>query len=67
MRKSRTSLGRLDYRAIEAFGNRRIAFIGPNTMASTYDTRAAADIPYAYIGDSNNKVGAAKEEGFVIY
>lgn len=65
--KQRATLGRWDFKALEAFGNRRIAFIGPNTMAATYDTRAAADIPYAYIGDANNKVGAAKEDGFYIF
>ena len=67
VRKKRAGLNRYDFEALEALGGHRVAFIGPNTMAATYDTRAAADIPYAYIGDVNNRVGTIKEDGFYIF
>lgn len=65
--KSRGDLGRWDFEALEALGGRRFGFIGPNSMASTYDSRSAADEPYAWIGDANNRLGAAKVDGFYIY
>ena len=36
-------------------------------MAATYDTRAAADMPYAYIGDSLNRLGSGKIDGYYIF
>lgn len=39
--------------------------IGPDTMATEYDSATAEDRAYGYWGDSDNRVGSQKEPGYV--
>ncbi|MBI5233520.1 MAG: carbohydrate binding domain-containing protein [Deltaproteobacteria bacterium] len=45
----------------------KYGFIGASSITADWDSAAAAQKLYAFIGDSNNQLGAANDEGFKIW
>jgi len=52
---------------IQTTFKKRYGFIGPSTLTSDYDSATTAQKEYAFVGDSNNQVGAAKDDGYYIW
>lgn len=57
----------LELEAIDVNFSGRYMRIGPDTMAAGYDSATASDKTYGYWGDSDNRVGTKKEEGYIYY
>lgn len=68
IKKMAVSDNRIEFVAIDTRLNKRYPVISPTTMTSDYDGASEEDRQkYGWIGDSNNKVGTAAEDGYYIY
>ncbi len=52
---------------IQTTFKKRYGFVGPTTLTADYDGATAAQREYAFIGDGNNYVGAANEDGYYVW
>lgn len=57
----------MSYKALDVETRGRFFRIGPDTMADDYTSAPATDKAYGYFGDTDNRVGTSKEEGYIFF
>lgn len=65
--KREVGLSQNEYEAIDTNFSGRYMRIAPNTVADSYDSASQADRAYGYFGDTNNRLGTTKDEGYIYW
>lgn len=68
LKKQRVADNRLEFQALDARLDRRYPLIAPSTLTADYDQAGDEDRErYGFVGDAENRVGLAGEDGYYIY